>query len=82
MCVGYPRAHPSRPTYNLVTEVRLSPDEDAKDSHVIKLYEKLAALLEMSGSRNNERGRSKGRASVSNCLRELDLEAVAQQSVR
>ena len=58
------------------------PYEDAKDSHMIKLYEKLAALLEMSGSRNNERGRSKGRASVSNCLRKLDLEAVSQQLVR
>ena len=32
--------------YGLVAEVRLHPDEDAKDSHMIELCGELAAILE------------------------------------
>ena len=48
----------------LVTEVRLHPDEDTKDGHAIELYGELAAILELSGSRNDEPRRFTGGAFV------------------
>ena len=49
---------------SFVTEVRLHPDADNKDGHVIELYGELAAILELSGSRNNEPRRFTGGVSV------------------
>ena len=48
----------------LITEVRLHPDEDATDGDVIELYGELAAILELSGSRNNEPRRFTGGVSL------------------
>jgi site-specific DNA recombinase len=49
----------------LVTEVRLHPDEEAKDGHAIELYGELAAILELSGSQNDKPRRFTGGVSVS-----------------
>jgi len=43
--------------------MRLHPD--AKDSHIIELHGELAAILELSGSRNDEPRRFTGGISVS-----------------
>ena len=49
----------------LVTEVRLHPDEEAKDGHAIELYGELAAILELYGSQNDKPRRFTGGVSVS-----------------
>ena len=41
----------------LVTEVRLHPDEDAKDGHTIELYGELAAILELSAPKRQKKTR-------------------------
>ncbi len=43
----------------------MHPDEDAKDSHLINFYGELAAILELSASRNDEPRRFTGGVSVS-----------------
>ena len=48
----------------LVTGFRLHPDEEATDGHVIELYGELAAILELSGFRNDEPRRFTGGVSV------------------
>ena len=37
---------------DLVSEVRLHPDEDADDGHAIDLYGELAAIMELTTPRN------------------------------
>ncbi|WP_177193421.1 hypothetical protein [Nereida ignava] len=49
---------------SLVAEVRLHPDDDAPDGHVIQLYRELAAILELSGPTNDEPRRITGGVSV------------------
>ena len=57
----------------------MHPDEDAKDSHLINFYGELAAILELSASRNDEPRRFTGGVSVSlvagarfgHCFREM-----------
>ena len=49
----------------LVTEVRLHPDEDAKDGHLIELYEELSAILALSGPKTQNTHRFTGGVSVS-----------------
>ena len=49
----------------LVSEVRLHPDENAANGHTIELYGELAAILELSGPRNDKTRRVKGGVSVS-----------------
>ena len=49
----------------LVTEVRLHPDEDAKDGHAIELYRELAAILELSEPKQQKTRRFTGWVSVS-----------------
>jgi hypothetical protein len=49
----------------LVTEVRLHPDEDAKDGHTIELYGELAAILELSAPKRQKTRRFTGGVSVS-----------------
>ena len=50
---------------SLVAEVRLHPDDDAPDGHVIELYGELATILELSGPTNDEPRRITGGVSVS-----------------
>ena len=49
----------------LVSEVRLHPDENAPSGHLIELYGELAAILELSGPRNDKTRRVTGGVSVS-----------------
>jgi len=49
----------------LVSEVRLHPDENAPCGHLIELYGELAAILELSGPRNDKTRRVTGGVSVS-----------------
>ena len=42
---------------NLVTEVRLHPDESADDGHAVELYGELAAILELTRPRNDKTNR-------------------------
>ena len=49
----------------LVSEVRLHPDETAPDGHIIELFGELAAILELSGPKNNKTHRFTGGVSVS-----------------
>jgi site-specific DNA recombinase len=49
----------------LVSEVRLHPDEHAPGGHLIELYGELAAILELSGPRNDKTRRVTGGVSVS-----------------
>ena len=48
----------------LVSEVRLHPDENAPDGHVVELYGELAAILELSAPRNDKTHRFTGGVSV------------------
>ena len=50
---------------SLVAEVRLYPDDDAPDGHMIELYGELAAILELSGPTNDGPHRITGGVSVS-----------------
>ena len=60
----------------LVTEVRLHPDEDATDGHVIDLYGELATILELSGFRNDDPPLLRVGCRFQ-WLRELDLDTVS-----
>ena len=63
----------------LVSEVRLHPDDGAEDGHVIELFGQLAAILELTGPRNDKTHRFSGGVSVQvvagarfgHCFREL-----------
>lgn len=59
------KAEASELLRGLVSEVRLYPDADAPNGHVIELYGELAAILELSGPRNNKTHRFTGGVSVS-----------------
>ena len=50
---------------SLVAEVRLHPDDDTPDGHMIELYGELAAILELSAPTNDEPRRIRGGVSVS-----------------
>jgi site-specific DNA recombinase len=49
----------------LVSELRLHPDENAPGGHLIELYGELAAILDLSGPRNDEPHRFTGGVSAS-----------------
>jgi site-specific DNA recombinase len=59
------KAEAIEPLRSLVTEVRLYPDENAEDGHVIELYGELASILKFTTPRNNNTRRFSGGVSVS-----------------
>ena len=65
----------------LVSEVRLHPDKDAPDGHVIELYGELAAILELTAPKPQNTHRFAG-GSRFRWLRDLDLGTVFENCTK